>query len=169
MGTYKGTNEADTITPDELSAGVTADRLGSRPSDAADIINGLAGNDNLNGGGGGDRINGGDGNDVVSGVNGGNILHGDGGNDTVGVDIYGGSGEGGTDATNSLYGDDGDDHITAENSLSGSDFEGDLPSGMLKLVRRRRRGFSRRERAECLGAGRAASLRSNLHVRRSWR
>jgi Ca2+-binding RTX toxin-like protein len=65
VGTYRGTISNDTITPDELSPGVTADPAGTKPSAAADSISGADGNDVLNGLGGADTISGGNGNDDV--------------------------------------------------------------------------------------------------------
>ncbi|MDZ3837037.1 MAG: calcium-binding protein [Rhodospirillales bacterium] len=65
MGTYRGTISNDTITPDTLSPGVTADPAGTKPSAASDIISGMDGNDVLNGLGGADTISGGNGNDDV--------------------------------------------------------------------------------------------------------
>jgi Ca2+-binding RTX toxin-like protein len=65
MGTYRGTINNDTITPDALSPGVTADPSGTKPSTAADSIGGMDGNDVLNGVGGADTISGGNGNDDV--------------------------------------------------------------------------------------------------------
>lgn len=56
MGTYIGTYVGDTITTEVLSPGVTADPAGTRPSDAADVINGVGGADTIAGGGGADSI-----------------------------------------------------------------------------------------------------------------
>lgn len=119
MNKYTGTSLRDTITPDTVSPGVTADPAGSKPSDTtADIIAGLGGNDTLNGGGGGDTISGGTGADNIDDegfgrkpvANSGNLIHGDGGNDAI--DIYvPGLVSGANPASNVVYGDDGDDFI----------------------------------------------------------
>ena len=61
---------------------------GARPSNAADTIDGGAGNDTIDGGGGNDVLLGGDGNDLLIGGAGNDILTGGRGNDT----ILGGSG-----------------------------------------------------------------------------
>lgn len=106
MGTYTGTNTCDGINPKKLTEGVTADPQGTKPSDAADIINGLGGSDNLDGGGGADRINGGDGYDRIFGSGSGSIFHGDGGCDSVGLEVGVGDGVQGW-----LYGDAGKDQM----------------------------------------------------------
>ena len=64
--------DADTITPDSVSPDVA----GGAPSDAADIINALGGNDTVDGAGGPDNIDGGDGDDDLQGGDGDDILSG---------------------------------------------------------------------------------------------
>ena len=64
MGIYTGTAGNDTIIPGFISPGVTPNPVFSTPSNAADTIFGLAGNDTLDGGGGNDFIDGGSGNDL---------------------------------------------------------------------------------------------------------
>lgn len=131
---YRGTAGADTITPTTVSAGVTADPPGTKPSDNDDVIIGFGGNDDLDGGGGADRIYGGFGNDTIAAFGGGNILHGDAGNDTLSASFSNAPQPGGSDVTNSLYGDDGDDDLTIEYGRPGySDDVGDSPTGTLSL------------------------------------
>jgi Ca2+-binding RTX toxin-like protein len=66
MPIFTGTNADEVITPDFVSATVAIDGR-SRPSNAADLIDGGAGDDVIDGGGGNDTIAGGAGNDVLSG------------------------------------------------------------------------------------------------------
>ena len=66
MADFAGTNVDEIITPYFVSSTVTATG-GTRPSNAADFIDGGAGNDTINGGGGADLLIGGEGNDVVTG------------------------------------------------------------------------------------------------------
>lgn len=61
MATITGTSGNDTITPTLVTPGVT----GGTPSNAADTINGGAGNDLLAGGGGNDTLDGGTGTDTA--------------------------------------------------------------------------------------------------------
>lgn len=74
-----GTNNPDFITPSFISTGV----LAPFPSDLADAINGLAGDDFIDGGGGIDNISAGPGDDFVLGGEGGDILQGDAGDDRL--------------------------------------------------------------------------------------
>jgi Ca2+-binding RTX toxin-like protein len=60
MAIIIGTSGDDTITPAGVSGGVT----GGIPSNDADIISGLGGNDLIDGGGGADTLIGGAGDDV---------------------------------------------------------------------------------------------------------
>ena len=83
MGIYTGTAGNDTIIPGFISPGVTPNPVFSTPSNAADTIFGLAGNDTLDGGGGNDFIDGGSGNDLLNGGDGNDTLVGGGGNDTA--------------------------------------------------------------------------------------
>ncbi len=94
---YKGTAQDDSITPDGLSPGVTANAPDGLPSVAADTIYGYAGNDDLNGGGGADTIYGGD------------------GNDRVGIDLNPDNGFGGIiyNETATFHGGNGDDTLFA--------------------------------------------------------
>ena len=122
MATFTGTNSSDTITRAGISAGVTADPVGSKPSAAADTIDGNGGNDKLDGGFGGDIINGGLGDDtiddaplhwtgdgVVAGVNAGNVIHGEAGNDSITITIVDSGGA--NPVGNAAYGDDGNDSL----------------------------------------------------------
>ncbi len=74
-----GTNNPDFITPSFNSIGV----LAPYPSDSADTINGLEGNDFIDGGGSTDIISGGGGDDFVLGGGGGDALQGDSGDDRL--------------------------------------------------------------------------------------
>src|SRR5260370_35863713 len=69
MANFTGTDADEIITPNFVSPTVTTVG-GSRPSGAADVINGGGGNDTIEGGGGNDVINGGGGNDVLFGGSG---------------------------------------------------------------------------------------------------
>jgi Ca2+-binding RTX toxin-like protein len=120
VGTYTGTSANDTITPELVSAGVIRVPAGSTPSLAADVINGLGGNDDLNGGGGADTINGGDGNDKVYidvfdqplTFTGTATLHGNAGDDTLSV-LFDGPDFNIDAGTFRLYGDAGNDILRA--------------------------------------------------------
>lgn len=136
MAIFTGTAGTDTITPFELSSGVTADPETALPSEAADVINGLGGDDFLDGGWGRDEIRGGDGADEIMGDG---ALYGDAGDDTiytngdVDTTAYGGTGNdtfyGYVDVgTLSMFGDDGDDVLRVNSDdgdpvvyLSGGD------------------------------------------------
>ncbi len=59
MATFTGTSGDDEITPNKVTPGVLVVPVGSKPSAAADTIDGNGGNDKLDGGFGGDIINGG--------------------------------------------------------------------------------------------------------------
>jgi serralysin len=117
MGTYTGTGGADTIKPGEVSAGVIADPAGSSPSAAADVINGLGGNDAINGNdevrveGASSTVQGGGGGDGY-GMPDQDTIHGGAGNDL----IYGAgaSGNNPRDGADLLYGDDGNDKIRGD-------------------------------------------------------
>jgi Ca2+-binding RTX toxin-like protein len=87
MAKFIGTGADEIIVPSFVSSTVTATG-GARPSNAADTIDGGAGNDTIDGGGGNDVLLGGDGNDLLIGGAGNDILTGGRGNDT----ILGGSG-----------------------------------------------------------------------------
>ena len=65
MGEYIGNNNANTIIPATVSAGVSRNPPGSIPSDENDTLEGHGGNDTLDGGGGADSISGGGGNDTI--------------------------------------------------------------------------------------------------------
>jgi Ca2+-binding RTX toxin-like protein len=72
MANFTGTNADEIITPDFVSPTVTATG-GDRPSDAADVIDGGAGNDTIDGGGANDVLNGGAGNDTIDGGRGNDV------------------------------------------------------------------------------------------------
>ncbi len=127
MGTYTGTSHADTITPLVVSAGVIADPLGSKPSDAADQIYGNGGGDALSGGGGNDDVH-------ASGA--GNTLHGDAGDDTISIDMVDTGGA--NPVTNTAWGDGGNDTIefiyrTNPELGDGDTWVGQDPSGTITL------------------------------------
>ncbi|MGF1639954.1 MAG: Calx-beta domain-containing protein [Rhodospirillales bacterium] len=132
-----GSEGDDTITPTRVTAGVT----GGRPTNEADVIAGLGGNDLIEGGGGDDTLSGGngadtlrggDGDDVVDGGNGNDRLYGDKGNDLLlggaGNDrLWGGAGNdtliGGT-GNDQLRGGGGNDVLdggTGDDTLFGGD------------------------------------------------
>jgi Ca2+-binding RTX toxin-like protein len=110
-----GTAGDDTITPTEVSDGVT----GGRPSAADDVISALAGNDTVDGGGGDDTIFGGTGDDTLQGGDGNDTLLGGLGNDRLlGDDIDGGEGN------DLLLGGEGNDFLeggTGDDVLVGGD------------------------------------------------
>lgn len=118
MATFTGTMNSDTITPDDVSPGVTAVPAGSKPSaSTADVINGDGGDDSLAGGGGGDTIFAGSGNDSAGGrseyssdqPNSGSTIHGGSGDDGLSLFLaHAGNAYG---SYNAIYGDDGDDFI----------------------------------------------------------
>jgi Ca2+-binding RTX toxin-like protein len=87
MAKFIGTGADEIIIPSFVSSTVTATG-GARPSNAADFIDGGAGNDTIDGGGGNDALLGGDGNDLLIGGAGNDTLTGGRGNGT----ILGGSG-----------------------------------------------------------------------------
>ena len=72
MANFTGTNADEIITPDFVSPTVTATG-GTLPSDAADVIDGGAGNDTIDGGGGNDVLTGGAGNDTIDGGRGNDV------------------------------------------------------------------------------------------------
>lgn len=126
-----GTAAADKITPDVVSIGVQ----GGPPDDTADIIKGLAGNDELDGGAGNDTLNGGLGADDLSGGDGFDV--GDYSDATVGVSVNlktpaENTGEAVGDKYNSvegLLGSAFDDFLTGksnDNWLSGGKGDDDL-------------------------------------------
>ena len=82
MAIFTGTNTDEVITPDFVSATVTIDGR-SRPSNAADLIDGGAGDDVIDGGGGNDTITGGAGNDVLDGGSGNDTVIGGAGFDVA--------------------------------------------------------------------------------------
>jgi len=117
-GTITGTGNADIITPNFVSAGVT----GGAPSDADDKIRGLAGDDTLDGGRGDDTIDGGTSDDQIEGGEGDDRLFGNDGEDILkgGDDddfLHGGDRadnlEGG-DGNDVLVGGDGNDNLQGE-------------------------------------------------------
>src|SRR4051812_27130667 len=82
MATFTGTNANEIITgafvsPTVITAG------GDRPSHAADVIDGGAGNDVIDGGGGDDSLLGGDGDDLLTGGPGNDTVIGGHGNDVA--------------------------------------------------------------------------------------
>jgi Ca2+-binding RTX toxin-like protein len=82
MAKFTGTDADEIITPSFVSSTVTATG-GATPSNAADTIDGGAGNDTIDGGGGNDLLFGGDGNDLLIGGAGNDTLTGGRGNDTI--------------------------------------------------------------------------------------
>jgi Ca2+-binding RTX toxin-like protein len=142
VGVYTGTGVGDTITPDSVSAHVKAVPAGSRPSDAADSLYGLGGNDTLDSGGGADAVRGDGGNDQItfhgqgSNVRGGagddmidywpdantvsGTAYGDDGQDQINLDLYDREVGAGTMV---FHGGVGDDHL-AGTGIDGSDFSG---------------------------------------------
>jgi Ca2+-binding RTX toxin-like protein len=82
MANFTGTGADEIIIPSFVSSTVTATG-GIRPSNAADIIDGGAGNDTIDGGGGNDVLLGGDGNDLLIGGHGNDRVTGGRGNDVA--------------------------------------------------------------------------------------
>ncbi len=80
MASFTGTGADEIIIPSFVSSTVTATGK-PRPSNAADIIDGGAGNDTIDGGGGNDVLLGGDGNDLLIGGSGNDTVAGGRGND----------------------------------------------------------------------------------------
>src|SRR5882672_5367281 len=80
MANFTGTNSDEIITPSFVSSTVTATG-GILPSNAADFIDGGAGNDTIDGGDGNDTIIGGDGNDLLIGGDGDDVVIGGRGSD----------------------------------------------------------------------------------------
>ena len=113
LATFTGTSAAEYITPTAFSGSVAANPSGSRPSDLADVLYGVGGNDYLDASGGNDFLYGGSGNDTVYGgagndyiddyalfdAGGNDYMDGGTGNDT----IFGG------DSYDTLLGGDGSD------------------------------------------------------------
>lgn len=146
MATFTGTSGDDEITPNEVTPGVLVVPVGSKPSAAADTIDGKGGNDKLDGGFGGDIINGGLGDDtiddsprhwtddgVVAGVNAGNVIHGEAGNDAITITIVDSGGA--NPVGNAAYGDDGNDslELIIHNDDPSIDWKGNLPTGVVSL------------------------------------
>lgn len=88
MANFTGTASNDTITTKTVSAGVTRDPAGSRPSETSDSVNAGQGNDTVATGGGSDYVNGDDGRDLIDGGSENDNLNGGADNDT----LTGGSG-----------------------------------------------------------------------------
>ena len=92
-------------------------------TNAADVINGTAGDDVICGGNGGDTINGLGGNDIILGQNGKDTLNGGDGNDTV----MGGNAKdvvvGGT-GIDALRGGNGADTLNAQDGAAGDSLDG---------------------------------------------
>jgi Ca2+-binding RTX toxin-like protein len=82
MANFTGTGADEIIIPSFVSSTVTATG-GARPSNAADTIDGGAGNDTIDGGGGNDTLLGGDGNDTLIGGSGNDTVTGGRGNDVA--------------------------------------------------------------------------------------
>ena len=82
MANFTGTNADEIITPSFVSPTVTATG-GNLPSNAADVIDGGAGNDTIDGGGGADILIGGAGDDLLIGGGGNDTVTGGIGNDTA--------------------------------------------------------------------------------------
>ena len=82
MANFTGTGADEIITPSFVSSTVIATG-GTRPSSAADTIDGGAGNDTIDGGGGNDTLLGGDGNDTLIGGSGNDTVTGGRGNDVA--------------------------------------------------------------------------------------
>jgi Ca2+-binding RTX toxin-like protein len=82
MANFTGTGADEIIIPSFVSSTVTATG-GARPSNAADTIDGGAGNDTIDGGGGDDTLLGGDGNDTLIGGSGNDTVTGGRGNDVA--------------------------------------------------------------------------------------
>src|SRR4051812_9680455 len=82
MANFTGTGLDEIIIPSFVSPTVTASG-GTTPSNAADFIDGGAGNDVIDGGGGNDTLLGGDGNDLLIGGAGNDTVTGGRGNDTA--------------------------------------------------------------------------------------
>lgn len=123
MAIFTGTPSDDVMKPGELSPGVTAQPPGAVLSAAADMVNGLDGNDDIDGGGGFDTISGGAGDDSIEAAASGSKVHGDAGADVITIRHE-------TDrVAGAVYGDAGDDSIT----FSSWPGEPTRPSGTLKL------------------------------------
>jgi Ca2+-binding RTX toxin-like protein len=82
MANFIGTGADEIIIPSFVSSTVTSTGI-PRPSNAADIIDGGAGNDTIDGGGGNDILLGGDGNDLLIGGRGNDTVTGGRGNDVA--------------------------------------------------------------------------------------
>ena len=82
MASFIGTGADEIIIPSFVSSTVTSTGM-PRPSNAADIIDGGAGNDTIDGGGGNDILLGGDGNDLLIGGSGNDTVTGGRGNDVA--------------------------------------------------------------------------------------
>src|SRR5262245_32504874 len=82
MANFTGTNADEIITPQFVSPTVAASG-GTQPSNAADVIDGGAGNDVIDGGGGDDNITGGDGDDLLTGGAGDDTITGGRGSDVA--------------------------------------------------------------------------------------
>jgi Ca2+-binding RTX toxin-like protein len=110
-GVIEGTENADTITPEDVSDGVT----GGMPGDGDDEISGLAGNDTIDGGAGNDTINGGEGADEITGGAGVDAVSAGAGDDVIILN------EGDAVEGEVINGDDGTDilSVQGDSSLEG--------------------------------------------------
>lgn len=133
MGTFNGTTGTDTIIPGTVSPGVTANTAGSKPSGAADAIDGIGGTDTIDGGGGADTISfsgagsvgdGGAGNDTITfRVPAGSgpvsaTANGGAGSDVVAFDVAYGGGSASYSGSMSLRGGEGSDTIRGNAAFS---------------------------------------------------
>lgn len=111
MASFIGTAADDVITPDQVSAGVTRDPPGSRPSQANDQVSAAGGDDRVETGGGSDFADGQDGRDTLDGGGENDVLRGGADNDL----LIGGSGN------DDLGGGDGNDTYLFDRNW-GQDF-----------------------------------------------
>lgn len=126
MATFDGTDKKDTITTEQVSAGVLADPEGALPSDEDDVVFGNLGNDEIETGGGADQGWGDTDATLDSGKAGKDKIDtGDGDDVSVGdADVLEGNAKGGKDTINTGDGNDtvyGDGIGTNGDSKGGND------------------------------------------------
>jgi len=133
MANISGTGNNDTITPSNISAGVSG-----FPTNSDDIIYGQAGNDIIDGGDGNDFIYGGLGNDDLYGGYGTDQIDGGSGNDRISSDGDGGNylgGDGNDEMISNIgYGweklDGGTGNDTINHSFWGGNYIFDMKTGL---------------------------------------
>ena len=135
MANFTGTGADEIIIPSFVSSTVTASG-GLHPSNAADFIDGGAGDDTIDGGGGNDVLLGGDGDDLLIGGRGNDRVTGGRGNDVAllgsGSDLFVWNPGDGSDV---VEGGSGTDTLQFNGSIAGEHIDISANGGRAKLLR----------------------------------